>query len=104
MDIKFFDDSLEKFIKSLEKVTIAKVLRTLDLLAEFGHALGLPHTKKIGVNLFELRIRGSQEIRIFFSFKKGDAVLLHGFIKKSPRAPLRGVNLAKTRLKRLDAL
>ena len=32
MNIKFFDNTLENFIASLEKLTIAKVLRTIDLL------------------------------------------------------------------------
>jgi phage-related protein len=104
MEIHFFDKSLEKFILSLEKPTIAKVLRTLDLLEEFGNVLGAPHTKKISKDLFELRIRGTQEIRIFFAFRKGGAVLLHGFIKKSMKAPPREIDHAKTRLKRLDAI
>lgn len=32
MEIRIFDNQLEKFIQSLEKSTIAKVLRTIDLL------------------------------------------------------------------------
>jgi len=56
---------LEKFIQSLEKSTIAKTLRTIDLLEKFGYDLKFPHSKKIAKNLLELRIRGRQEIRIF---------------------------------------
>jgi len=37
MKIRIFDISLEQFIGSLQKPTIAKVLRTLDLLEEFGY-------------------------------------------------------------------
>ena len=43
MEIRIFDISLEKFIRSLQKPTIAKVLRTIDLLEEFGQKLGPPH-------------------------------------------------------------
>ena len=88
------DNSVEKFIASLEKATIAKVLRTIDLLEKFGHQLGLPHSKKIRGNIFELRIRGQQEVRIFYTFQKKEAVLLHGFIKKSQKIPKQEINQA----------
>ena len=104
MKIIFFDDSIEQFIASLEKATIAKVLHTIDLLAEFGHVLGLPHAKKIERDLLELRIRGIQEIRFLFTLKKGVGIILSGFVKKSPKIPIRELNLARKRLKSIDAL
>ena len=104
MEIKFFDNSVKKLIQSLEKPTIAKVLRTIDLLEEFGHSLGLPHTKKLMPDLFELRIRGLQEVRILFTFRERGAVLLHGFIKKSMKIALRDIKVAQARLKRLDSI
>ena len=58
-----FDHQVEKFITSLEKPTIAKVLRTIDLLEHFGYQLGLPQSKKVKNNLFELRIHGQQPTR-----------------------------------------
>jgi len=54
MRIQLFNISVEKFIQSLEKPTIAKVLRTIDLLEEFGPKLGMPYSKKIERNLLEL--------------------------------------------------
>lgn len=78
---------IEKFISSLEKQTIAKTLRTIDLLERFGNQLTLPHSKKMSGSLFELRVRGQQEVRIFYCFHRGTAVLLHGFIKKSQKTP-----------------
>ena len=70
------DPKVERFISSLSKQAIAKVLRTIDLLEEFGNQLGMPHSKKVDAGLFELRIRGQQEIRIFYAFHKGTAYLL----------------------------
>ncbi len=97
----FFDSSVEDFILSLEKQTIAKVLRVIDLLEKFGHHLSLPHSKKISANLFELRIRGRQEVRIFYTFQRGSAVMLHGFIKKSQATPVREIEQATKKLKGL---
>ena len=102
MEIRIFNTSLEKFIKSLQKPTIAKILRTIDLLEKFGSKLGLPHTKKISVRLFELRIPGKQEIRIFYSFHKSQIYLLHGFVKKSQRIPRKEIKVAFQKLKLLD--
>lgn len=81
------DDNVEKFIISLEKSTIAKVLRTIDLLEIFNYKLGLPHSKKVGNNIFELRIRGQQEARIFYTFKKEKIILFYGFAKKTQKIP-----------------
>jgi phage-related protein len=92
---------VEKFIRSLEKPIIAKVLRTIDLLEKFGHELGLPHSKPMGKRVFELRIRGQQEVRIFYGFNKSSAVLLHGFIKKSQQTPQKELKIAFSRIKDL---
>jgi len=97
------DGKVEKFINSLEKLTIARVLRIIDLLERFGNQLGLPHSKKVAQTLFELRISGKQEIRIFYTFHDKEIVLLHGFVKKSSRIPKRELENAKHRLAALDA-
>ena len=102
MEIRILDASLERFIESLEKPMIAKVLRIIDLLEKFGQKLGLPHTKKISTHLFELRISGKQEIRIFYSFHKSQILLLHGFIKKSQKIPQKEIKIALQKLKLLD--
>lgn len=101
MKVVIFDAALEKFIESLENTTVAKVLRTIDLLAEFGNGLGMPHSKYIKSDLFELRIRGHQEIRIFYTFSKSRAVLLHGYVKKSQKIPRKELDKALHLLKLL---
>ena len=103
MTIKFFDDKIERFISFLDESTAARTLRVIDLLERFGNQLGPPHTKKVGAKLFELRISGKQEIRIFYTFHDKEIVLLHGFVKKSSRIPKRELENAKHRLAALDA-
>ncbi|EKE14699.1 MAG: hypothetical protein ACD_12C00336G0002 [uncultured bacterium] len=95
---------VEKFITTLGKPTIAKVLRTIDLLERFGHQLGLPHTKKVRSDLFELRIRGQQEVRIFYTFQKREIILLHGFVKKVPENPTARTYPGNEKTKRLDMI
>ncbi len=104
MEIRFLNKQIEAFIENLEKPFIAKVLRTLDLLEKFGNNLGMPHCKKIDKDLFELRIRGKKEIRIFYCFHKNIIVLLHAFIKKTQKIPKVNILLAKKRLHSIDHL
>src|SRR3989338_3248351 len=96
-----FDNSVESFIRSLEKPAIAKVLRVIDLLEKFGHQLGWPHNKKIGTNLFELRVHGQQEVRLFYTLQPDRVIMLCGFIKKSQVLPTRVIERAKRKLKGL---
>lgn len=102
MNIRFFDTALERFIGSIEKSTIAKVLRTIDLLEMFGHKISFPHSKKVCSYLFELRIRGKQEVRIFYAFHNNEAILLHGFVKKSNHIPQKELRVALQKLRLLD--
>ncbi len=97
------DPEVEKFIYSLEKQTIAKTLRTIDLLEKFGNKLAMPHSKKVAGNIFELRIRGQQEVRIFYCFHKDQIHLLSGFVKKSQKTPPKELLKASNKYKVLTS-
>lgn len=102
MRVQFFNDDIERFIRGLQKPTIAKVLRTLDLLEVLGNRLGMPHSKAIGGEIFELRVRGEQEVRFMYGFFRSGVIILHGFVKKSSRIPRNDVFVAKSRKSLLD--
>jgi phage-related protein len=105
MQIQFYNDDIEKFIESLQNHTIAKVLRTFDLLEKFGNELKMPHSKKVEKGLFELRIRGVQEVRFLYMFQKEKIVIvLSGFVKKTNKISQRQLNLAKNRKNQIDSL
>ena len=102
MNVVLFDIHIERFISSLEKSTIAKVLRTINLLETFGNKLGMPHSKPIKGGLFELRIRGSQEVRILYVFRQNNVVLLHAFLKKTNTISTKDLNSALKKKNKLD--
>lgn len=104
MMVRNLDQDLEDFIDSLEKDPYSRVLKTIDLLKTFGNMLRMPYSKALGGGLFELRTRGRQEVRIFYTFYKQDAVLLHGFIKKTQKTPTKQLAIAITKLKELTEL
>lgn len=101
MNVLTYIQDVDEFIRGLDFFTGAKVVRAVELLKHCGHLLGMPHSKKVAPHLFELRTRGRQEIRIFYCFHGGNAVLLHGFIKKSAKTPTRELDLA---IKRFQSL
>ena len=88
------------FIESLTSLAQAKVIHSLDLLEEFGILLGLPHVKKIsGTDLWELRVLGKDNIRIFYIAMTGKSfLLLHGFVKKKQKADIKEIKTAEKRL------
>lgn len=90
------------FILELDATTKAKVANLLDLLERCGPKLGMPHSKKMSQGLYELRVRGKIEVRIFYTFKNNQIYLLHAFQKKSQKTPRRELKVAESRLELLD--
>jgi len=102
LEIKIFNNSVEEFIQSLEKQTIAKVIHVIDLLEKFGNELGMPHSKKIFEKFFELRISGKQNIRIIYTYNDNKIILLNGFIKKSSKINKKEIDLSIKRQKSIE--
>jgi len=69
-------------------------------MLEFGANLGLPHTKPMSNGLFELRVKGKEGIaRVFYCTKVGKRIImLHAFIKKTPKTPPNELRKAEKRL------
>lgn len=91
---------MKDFIDNLPLYAQAKLRNTVRLLEEFGIRLGLPHAKKLaGTQLWELRVLGSTNIRIFYiAVKDKTFILLHGFLKKKQKTPISEIRLAEQRL------
>lgn len=92
-----------EFIHSFPDVVITKIHNDLDLLKDYGlRLLSTPLVKKIYNKppIYELRIRSTVEIRLLFSIYKPNVFfILHGFIKKTNKTPLKDLNLAIKRSK-----
>ena len=89
------------FIDSLDDTAQAKVINTVHLLKEYNVRLGGSHAKKLtGTDLWELRILGSDSIRVFYvAVEQQSFLLLHGFKKKTFTTPKKELKLATDRLK-----
>ncbi len=94
--------SVEEFILKLDQPTQIKISRLIDYLENNGPFARMPHSKQIGANLYELRIKGKQEVRIFYCFISQKIYLLHGILKKTNKTPYKDLKIARSRLKELQ--
>ena len=71
---------------------------------QFSWPIGMPLVRKLGPDLWEVRVRLDRRIaRVLFTVFEGEAVLLHAFVKKSERTPATELNTALRRLSALKA-
>ena len=77
--------SAERFRMSLESKTLTRVDRQIQLLSMEGSGIRFPYSKKIARRLFELRIPGEQNIRLFYTFNHGTIFVVSGYVKKSQK-------------------
>ncbi|MES0490977.1 MAG: type II toxin-antitoxin system RelE/ParE family toxin [Leptospirales bacterium] len=80
----------EEFINSILDLKLkAKVLRTIDLLLDFGPYLSMPHSKSVknGQGISELRTQqGNNIVRLFyFNSEEKLYVVTSGYVKKEQK-------------------
>lgn len=96
---------VDEFIKKQQPQARSKIAHNVRLLRQYGNMLGLPHSKALGEGLYELRIRGKEELRVLYCFVKQKTVyLLHAFKKQKQQTPQKDLGLAVSRMKELTKL
>jgi len=94
-------EPVRDWLKGLDREsrkTVGEDIKTLQI----GWPVGMPVVQKVSDNLWEPRSRLTTRIaRTFFTVYAGKIVLLHGFVKKSQKAPRKELALAKRRFNKL---
>lgn len=94
-------EPVREWLKSMpqaDRKTVGEDIKTL----QFGWPVGMPLSRKMAEDLWELRSTLHSGIaRTFFSIYEDHIVLLHGFVKKSRKTPAKELTLAKRRLSKL---
>jgi phage-related protein len=100
-NIYYYNEDLEEKILDLPDMLLARYIKLTDLMREYGPNIGMPHTKALGNGLFELRLKGKEGIaRVFYCTQLGNRIyMLHSFVKKTNKIPLRELQLAKSRMR-----
>lgn len=83
---------------------LARLAHIRSLIEIDGPNLGKPHTDSFGDGLFEMRLKGADAIaRVFFCYlKEKRIVILHSFIKKTQKTPLKEIYTARARMEELQ--
>ena len=82
---------------------MADFLRVVELIEEFGPAIGRPHTAPLGKGLFEIRAKGREGIgrSIFCAERVRKLIILHSFVKKTQKIPQKEMDKALKRMKEI---
>ena len=98
--IDYYSDSVAEEIFALPDTLAARYLVLTRRMVAVGPNLGPPHTDAFGDGLFELRLKGQEGIaRVFFCTLVGRRVMmLHAFVKKTQKTPLKEIELARRRM------
>lgn len=101
--ISYYSEAVEEEVLALPDTLAARYIVLTRRIASLGPNLGEPHTEAFGGGLFELRLRGQEGIaRVFFCTLAGRRiVMLHSFIKKTQKTPLREIHIAESRMKEI---
>ncbi len=86
------------WLKSMDRED-RKVIGEDIKVVQFRWPLGMPLVRKIEANLWEVRskLEDGNISRILFTVRGDQLNLLHGFIKKSQKTPLKELDLARAR-------
>jgi phage-related protein len=107
LTVRFFrteqgNEPVREWLKELpgaERKAVGDEIRAV----QFGWPIGMPLVRKLKPGLWEVRVRLDERIaRVLFTVLDGEAVLLHGFIKKSQKTPAADLDTAMARMKTLN--
>lgn len=100
-EIAYYSEEVEEQILCLPDSLAARYVVLTRRMITLGANLGPPHTDSFGEGLFELRLTGAEGIAgIFFCTLVGRRIMmLHSFVKKTQKTPLREIKVARKRMK-----
>ena len=104
-EIVYYSDGVQQAIREFPTGLQARYIHLTERMLAFGPDLGMPHTRALGKGLFELRLQSKEGIgRVFFGARPGRRILmLHAFVKKSAKTPVRELKIARERLNEVQA-
>ena len=99
--VTFYSERVESELQELPAGFLARFIRYAERLQTYGPDLGIPHTRAMGDGLFELRLKVAEGIArvLYCTVVERRIVMLHQFIKKSEKTPMKDLEIARKRMK-----
>ena len=92
----FKDERIDRYLTTLKKDQLAKIIQVTELFRDYGYSLSNKHLKKLNRQIWELKI---EKHRILFGEIKNGIVIVNIFYKKTQKTPKKELRLAIQRLK-----
>jgi len=100
--VRFIRDDIQKFLSSFDLRLSVKIFSLLEILDEVGKYLDSSKLKKVHKYIYELRVVGKIQVRIFCAFREDKIFILHAFVKKTQKIPKKELGIAIHRLEHLQ--
>ena len=99
--IEYFNPSVQADLDGWPAGLRARYRALVLRMLEHGPDLGMPHTRAMGGGLYEIRAKAAEGIgRALYCTRVGQRiVILHAFVKKTDKTPVRDLTLARWRMK-----
>ncbi|MEI6690155.1 MAG: type II toxin-antitoxin system RelE/ParE family toxin [bacterium] len=100
--IKYFkhnnEEPIEEYLSNSDETTRGKIVRQIAYIYEYGINPNIPRFKKlVGYNIWEARVLGKDNIRIFCCSNLGVIYILHIFRKKSQKTQKKDLQIGEKR-------
>lgn len=101
--ITYYNRKVFDSIQKMPKRVKARYIALTDKMVKSGPNLGMPHTRAMHEGLFEIRVKAKEgSARFFYCLKiKNEIVILHAFMKKEQKTPIRQLEIAKNRMQEI---
>lgn len=96
------NNAVDNELAMLDVTFKAKFLHIAEMLENFGpEHVKEPYCKPLGNKLWEIRMKGRSGIAraIYITAKNKKIIVLHAFVKKTQKTPIKAINMALKRLK-----
>ena len=90
------EEVLENELREFGIKEFVRILRTIDLLEEFGTTLNNDYVEHIEGKIWELRINRYRVL--YFAYHGKQFILLRAFMKKTTKTPRKEIKIAQNRM------
>lgn len=103
--IETLNDAVDAEVEALPPKLRARLLRLFEMVESVGlDKVREPHVKHLDGKLWELRAKAEEGIArgVYVAIAGRRVIVLHVFVKKSPKTPRQALDLARDRMKKVD--
>ncbi len=97
----YYLSKVYQYLQKLPSQDRSRIKTAIEFLEKFGPLIKPPLSKKIKRNLYELRIKGQDSYRVFYTKIKSIYYLVHIFKKKSQKTPKKEIKTALDRIRQI---